>query len=94
MRHLVLSVLVAGALAIPASAARAGHLEPAKRCNGATAQLAANQGQPARARRLDTLPPGDLQLTVMRFVGSCPERVVLRTGIGAQPAAASRHRSR
>ena len=37
------------------------------------------------ARRLDQLPPGRLELTVLRQMGSCPEPVVLREGIGGNP---------
>ena len=37
------------------------------------------------ARRLDQLPPGRLELTVLREVGNCPEPVVLREGIGGNP---------
>ena len=33
-------------------------------------------------RRLDQLPPGRLELTVLREMGNCPEPVVLREGIG------------
>ena len=38
---------------------------------------------PARARRLGELPPGDLQLTVIRRVGECHEPVIIRQGFGA-----------
>jgi hypothetical protein len=37
------------------------------------------------ARRLDQLPPGRLELTVLRAMGNCPEPVVLREGIGGNP---------
>ena len=36
-------------------------------------------------RRLDELPSGRLELTVLRAVGDCPEPVVLREGIGGNP---------
>ena len=36
-------------------------------------------------RRLDQLPPGRLELTVLRAMGNCPEPVVLREGIGGNP---------
>ena len=42
-------------------------------------------GAPAasRPRRLGELPPGDLQLTVMREVDGCHEPVIVRQGFGA-----------
>ena len=51
------------------------------------------QAPPARARRLDELPAGDLHLTVERVVDGCRERVIVRQGYGivgrSPPAAAS-----
>jgi hypothetical protein len=35
------------------------------------------------ARRLDQLPPGRLDLAVMREVGGCPQPVTIREGYGA-----------
>ena len=35
-----------------------------------------------RTRNLGELPPGDLHLTVVRRVGDCTLRTVIRTGIG------------
>ena len=39
----------------------------------------------ARLRRLDTLPPANLILTVLRREGGCEVPVVIRYGIGATP---------
>ena len=36
----------------------------------------------SRPRRLSELPPGDLQLTVMREVNGCREPVIVRQGFG------------
>ena len=46
-------------------------------------------GEPrgAQARRLDQLPPGRLELTVLREVDGCPIPAVLRDGIGGPPEA-------
>jgi len=47
------------------------------------------QAPPARPRRLDELPAGDLHLTVVREVDGCQEPVIVRHGYGAvreQPA--------
>ena len=46
-------------------------------------------GDPSRTvrpRTLDELPPGRLELTVLREVDGCPIPVVLREGLGAAPA--------
>ena len=37
----------------------------------------------SRPRRLGELPPGDLQLTVMREIEGCHEPVIVRQGFGA-----------
>ncbi len=38
----------------------------------------------ARSQRLDQLPPGRLELTVMREIDRCPIPAVLREGIGGR----------
>lgn len=40
------------------------------------------EAPPARARRLDELPAGDLHLTVERVVDGCREPVIVRQGYG------------
>lgn len=40
----------------------------------------------AKVRRLDQLPPGSLELTVLREIDRCPIPAVLREGIGGNPA--------
>ena len=48
----------------------------------------ADNRRPAAARRLDELPPGRLELTVLQMMpGTCPQPVVLREGIGGNPNA-------
>jgi hypothetical protein len=48
----------------------------------------ADNGRPPSARRLDDLPPGRLELTVLQMMpGTCPQPVVLREGIGGNPNA-------
>ena len=65
---------------LPAAASTA--LSPSK-CPATMHQA---DGDPrAAARRLDQLSPGRLELTVLRQMGSCPEPVVLREGIGGNP---------
>ncbi|HZF95799.1 MAG TPA: hypothetical protein VEZ20_13120 [Allosphingosinicella sp.] len=44
---------------------------------------AASTPATSRPRRLGELPPGDLQLTVMREVDGCHEPVIVRQGFGA-----------
>ncbi|HEY0013519.1 MAG TPA: hypothetical protein VGB79_11805 [Allosphingosinicella sp.] len=44
------------------------------------------RGAPRLMRRLDELPPGNLQLAVMREVDGCPEPVIVHYGIGAGTA--------
>lgn len=39
---------------------------------------------PPPARRLDQLPPGNLELTVQREVDGCIEPVIIRYGVGPQ----------
>ncbi len=45
-------------------------------------------------RRLDELPPGRLELAVLREVAGCPIPAVLREGLGAAGALESRQPSR
>ena len=45
----------------------------------------ADQSGGADARRLDQLPPGRLELTVVREVDGCPIPAVLREGISVWP---------
>jgi hypothetical protein len=50
------------------------------------------QAPPARARRLDDLPAGDLHLTVERVVDGCREPAIVRQGYGIvreEPAGSS-----
>ena len=55
------------------------------KCPNATSWFA-GQSRGADARRLDQLPPGRLELTVVREVDGCPIPAVLREGISGWPA--------
>jgi hypothetical protein len=56
-----------------------------EKCPNARSYFAANSRN-AEARRLDQLPPGRLELTVVREVDGCPIPAVLREGISGWPA--------
>jgi hypothetical protein len=62
---------------------------PAKDCPRTTLRYAAENG-PARPRRLIELPPGRLELAVMRQINGCPIPAVVREGIGGHPARAEK----
>jgi hypothetical protein len=47
----------------------------------------ADPTRPVRPRTLDELPPGRLELTVLRKIDGCPIPAVLREGIGGTPGA-------
>jgi len=47
-----------------------------------------------RPRRLDELPPGRLELAVLRAVAGCPIPAVLREGLGAAGGSESQQPSR
>lgn len=80
-----LTLLVAALASTPAPpAAESASAAEARTCPNVMHH--AEQNRRARYRRLDQLPPGRLELTVLRSVGGCPEPVVLREGIGAAPA--------
>ena len=74
--------------ALPAASAPAPELTPSKsalsgsKCPQATLRHA-GEGEPLRPRRLDELPAGRLELTVMREVDGCPIPAVLQDGIGS-----------
>ena len=55
------------------------------KCPNATSWFA-GQSRGADARRLDQLPPGRLELTVLREVDGCPIPAVLREGISSWPS--------
>ena len=78
-------------VALLAMAPVSSPLQPAGRspldekCPNARSYFAADS-RGAEARRLDQLPPGRLELTVVREVGGCPIPAVLREGISGWPA--------
>ena len=82
---ILLSLLQA---AVPATPAPALELSPSKsalsgsKCPQATVRQA-GEGEPLRPRRLDELPAGSLELTVMREVDGCPIPAVVQEGIGS-----------
>ena len=63
--------------AMPAAAKSARFCVPSVVWTGETSR--------AEARRLDQLPSGRLELTVLQGVGECLHPVVLREGIGGNP---------
>ena len=86
--------ILAAALALPVGAALAVPPAPQSAHNpnkfaGARLDCVANRvhharpGTPARFNRLGDLPPGDLQLAVVRQVDGCQEPVIVRQGYGA-----------
>ena len=52
-------------------------------CPEARSYYAGKSPSAATARRLDQLPPGRLELTVLREVNGCPIPAVIREGMGA-----------
>ena len=71
----------------PAASADCDDLRP--RMAETVPPLRQSVGDPVRTlrpRTLDELPPGRLELTVLREVDGCPIPAVLREGIGAAPA--------
>ena len=89
---ILLSLLQA---AVPAAPAPAPEPSPSKsalaggKCPQPTVRHA-GEGEPLRPRRLDELPAGRLELTVIREVNGCPIPAVLREGIGRGPAPSRR----
>ena len=88
---ILLSMLQAAAsVTAPAPAVGAAVQPPtaltSAKCPNATVRQA---GIPERVapQRLDQLPPGRLELTVLREFDRCPIPAVLREGIGGNPAA-------
>ena len=70
----------------PVAAAEATPFITPQKCPEATIHYT-DQTRGARPRRLDELPPGRLELTVLREVDGCPIPAVLREGIGPEPRA-------
>lgn len=54
----------------------------AKSCPDLGPRIATVLRKTVRPQRLDELPPGRLELTVMRELDNCPIPVVIREGIG------------
>lgn len=57
---------------------------PAKSPKCARPEVTMVSPMDGRARRLDQLPPGRLELSVMREIDRCPIPAVLREGIGGR----------
>ena len=57
-----------------------------RKCMSLGPQAAAILRKGVRPQRLDELPPGRLELTVMRVVDGCPQPAVIRENIGPTPA--------
>jgi hypothetical protein len=78
------------ALLAPASGAPAGipsggeiRLSAPDRCDPIRNVRRTDAPGTATAQRLIDLPPGNLDLSVMRRIGDCPEPVTIREGYGA-----------
>ena len=56
-----------------------------RECPNARTYQAADGVSRPRAWRLDELPPGRLELSVLRQVNGCPIPAVVREGIGGNP---------
>lgn len=87
-------VIIAAALALPTGSSLAQPASPAPAHNPnkfAASRLDcmandvrhATQGRQGRFNRLGELPPGDLQLAVVRQVEGCQQPVIVRQGYGA-----------
>lgn len=73
---------------LPAAAVAGTHPErPGIRpdCPATGPQMVEGKGR-AGLQRLDKLPPANEQLTVLRTEGGCQKPVIVRTGIGGNPA--------
>jgi hypothetical protein len=89
-------------LAILPLAAGAAAPDAPGRCDPIRNVRQADTPAGATARRLIDLPPGNLDLAVMRSVNNCPEPVTIREGYGAlegpraakQPRVPARPRAR
>ena len=97
MRHLVLLsvfLILGGASAASAapavvqspSAKTAPSIEPCQRAG----VILAKPREAPRANNLAELPPGDLLLAVVRQENGCQKPVIVRYGIGSNPAPAPR----
>ena len=91
--RMLLTILLAAvqstqSAALPAPAADIRAFAPVQarteKCRAAVMHHAQDKAS-ARARRLIELPPGRLELTVMRMIDGCPIPAVVREGIGANP---------
>jgi len=85
---MLLTILLSAAQMAASAAAQAPVMVPAvavpsRKCLETMHQ--ADGDTRSAARRLDQLPPGRLELTVLRRMGTCPEPVVLGEGIGGNP---------
>ena len=56
-----------------------------RKCMSLGPQIAAILRKGVRPQRLDELPPGRLELTVLREVDGCPQPAVIRENIGPVP---------
>ena len=91
MRHLILAAALLLPAASPVAAPSASMLERTKFAGDRIGCLSsrvrhADVAGTARYNRLGDLPPGDLQLAVVREVDGCQEPVIVRQGYGALSA--------
>lgn len=82
---LPLASAASAASAPPAAIPRGGEivLTPPAHCDRNSHVVRTDVPGTVEARRLDQLPPGRLDLAVMRQVDGCPQPVTVREGYGA-----------
>ncbi len=94
-------ILLGLALTQTGSSAEPGPLEPGpldpgypagleadgRQCPDSRPRLADQHDRPGQARRLGDLPPGQLELAVLRKVDGCAIPAIVREGLGAGPQA-------
>jgi len=83
---LMLVLLATAVASPPAPSPAAGAPNDQRKCMALGPQVAAILRKGVAPQRLDELPPGRLELTVMRMVDGCPQPAVIRENIGPAPA--------
>ena len=84
---MLISALTAAAAAPPSSPQpQAGSLPlaAARSCPNIQVHHVTKPGRVLRPQRLDELPLASLELSVLREVDGCPERAILRQGLGGR----------
>lgn len=97
MRARIAPSLLVSALMLPGAALGASHTRPplsSERCPGAGPHLVDGRGKAGAFKRLDQLPPAAEILPVLRVQDGCERPIVVRYGIGGNPAAAPKGNAR